>query len=78
MTDAVFFVIGLLMLGGMLLLAGSVRGEDIRLRARWDARFDHDAHELRRTDATGVLHCRRCGASGSEKSGVCAKCGAAL
>ena len=30
------------------------------------------------TDATGVLMCRRCGASGSERAGHCPSCGAVL
>ena len=30
------------------------------------------------TDATGVLMCRRCGASASERSGRCPSCGAGL
>jgi hypothetical protein len=76
--DAIFVLIGLAMLAGMFLLAGSVSREDVRLRRRWDARFDSEARELRRSDATGVLRCRRCGTSGSEKAGVCAKCGAWL
>lgn len=78
MTDVLFVAIGLLMLGGLLVLAGSVSREDPRLRRRWDARFDQEARALRRTDATGVLRCRRCGSSGSERSGVCPGCGAAL
>jgi hypothetical protein len=77
-TDVIFAAIGLLMLGALLFISGSVSREDPRLRRRWDARFDHEAHELRRTDATGVLRCRRCGASGSERSGVCPGCGATL
>ena len=78
MTDALFAALGLVMLGAMLFLAGSVSRDDPRLRRSWDSRFDREAHELRRTDATGVLRCRRCGANGSERSGVCPGCGAAL
>jgi hypothetical protein len=77
-TDAIFVLLGVAMLGALVLLAGSVSRDDARLRSRWDARFDREAHELRRSDATGVLRCRRCGASGSEKSGVCQRCKAAL
>jgi hypothetical protein len=77
-TDAIFVLIGLVMLGGLLLLGGSLSRDDPRLRRRWDTRFDHEAHELRRTDATGVLRCRKCGASGSERSGVCPRCGSVL
>lgn len=78
MIDALLFVIGIAMLGALFALAGTVGREDLRLRRSWDARFDQEARSLRRTDATGVLRCRRCGASGSERSGVCPKCGAAL
>jgi ribosomal protein L40E len=77
-TDALFLAIGLVMIGGLLFLTGLVPRDDVRFRSRWDARFDREAREIRRTDATGVLHCRKCGASGSERAGVCAKCGAAL
>ena len=76
--DPVLFLIGVAMLAGLFLLAGAVARDEPRVRARWDARFDREAHETRRTDATGVLLCRRCGASGSERAGVCGKCGAAL
>jgi hypothetical protein len=77
-TDAIFVALGLVMLGGLLFLTGSMSRDDPRLRRSWDARFDREAHDLRRTDATGVLRCRRCGASGSERGGVCPSCGAAL
>jgi rubrerythrin len=76
--DAVLVLVGLLMLLGLFFLAGSAGREDMRMRSRWDRAFDREARELRRTDATGVLRCRSCGASGSEKGGVCPKCGAAL
>lgn len=75
LTDVVPLVIGLAMLGGLAMLAGSIGGrDDLRTRSRWESRFDHEARELRRTDATGVLTCRKCGSSGSERSGVCPKC----
>jgi hypothetical protein len=77
-TDVIFVGLGLLMLGGLLFLAGSMSHDDPRLRRSWDARFDREARELRPTDATGVLRCRRCGSSGSERSGVCPSCRAAL
>lgn len=78
MSDLVFVLIGVVMLAALVLLAGSVTREDHRMRRRWEARFERDARELRRTDATGVLMCRRCGSSGSEKAGVCPRCGATL
>jgi rubrerythrin len=76
--EILLVAVGLLMLGLLGALAGAVGREDPRSRSRWDARFDREARELRRTDATGVLMCRRCGASGSERSGVCPRCGATL
>jgi rubrerythrin len=76
--DAVLVVVGLVMLLGLFFLAGSGAREDVRTRSRWDRAFEREARELRRTDATGVLRCRSCGSSGSEKGGVCPKCGAAL
>lgn len=79
LTEVVPLLIGLAMLGGLAMLAGSMGGrEDQRTRSRWDTRFDREARELRRTDATGVLTCRRCGSSGSERSGVCPRCRAML
>lgn len=78
LTEAIPLVIGLLMLGGLAMLGGSIGRDEPRTRARWEARFDREARELRHTDATGVLTCRRCGASGSERSGVCPRCGAML
>ena len=79
LTEVVPLLIGLAMLGGLAMLAGSMGGrEDHRTRSRWDTRFDYEARELRRTDATGVLTCRKCGSSGSERSGVCPSCKAML
>lgn len=76
--EILLVAVGLLMLALLGALAGAVGREDPRSRKRWDARFDREAHELRRTDATGVLMCRSCGASGSERSGVCPRCGVTL
>ena len=78
--DAVLALVGVAMLVGLFLIAGSLGStrDDPRMRARWDATFERESRELRRTDATGVLRCRRCGASGSEKAGVCPRCGAIL
>lgn len=71
-------VIGVVMIAALFVLSGSAGRDDLRLRRRWDARFDQEARALRRTDATGVLMCRRCGRSGSERAGVCTGCGSAL
>lgn len=72
---------GLLVVGvGVLgMLAGGGRSrEDIRARRRWDAAFEHDSRRLSRTDATGMLLCRSCGASAPELAGRCPRCGALL
>lgn len=78
LMEIVPLLIGLAMLAALAMLAGSMGRDDPRTRARWDTRFDREARQLRRTDATGVLTCRRCGSSGSERSGVCPKCRAML
>jgi len=61
-----------------LLLGGGARREDIRARRRWDQTFDYESRRLSRTDATGVLRCRSCGANGSERAGRCPSCGSVL
>jgi rubrerythrin len=78
--DALLVIAGVAMLVGMFLIAGSLGSvrDEPRMRARWDAKFECESREPRRTDATGVLRCRRCGASGSEKAGRCPGCGAIL
>ena len=72
---------GLLVIGvaalGMLAGRGSGR-EDIRARRRWDAAFEHESRRTTNTDATGVLLCRSCGTSASERAGRCPRCGALL
>ncbi|HEV8671180.1 MAG TPA: hypothetical protein VGS01_10645 [Candidatus Limnocylindria bacterium] len=77
--DLVWF--GLLVVGVAVLgmLAGGGRSrEDIRARRRWDSAFEHDSRRLSRTDATGMLMCRSCGTSASERAGRCPRCGALL
>lgn len=76
--DAFLVIVGVGMLLGLLFLAGSGSRDDVRMRTRWDAMFERESRETRRTDATGVLRCRRCGASGSERAGMCPRCGAGL
>ena len=77
--DVVWF--GLLVVGVAVLgtLAGGGRGrEDFRARRRFDAAFEQESRRTTRTDATGMLLCRSCGASGSERAGRCPRCGATL
>lgn len=77
--DVVWF--GLLVVGVVLLgmLAGGGRSrEDIRTRRRWDATFEHESRRTSYTDATGMLLCRSCGTSASERAGRCPRCGAIL
>ena len=76
--DALLVLLGAVMLAGLLMISGSSRRDDTRMRSRWDATFEREARQLRRTDATGVLRCRRCGSTGSERAGSCPSCGAAL
>lgn len=61
-----------------VLAGGSRSASEIRATRRWEARFDSEVRSMRPTDATGVLRCRRCGASGSERAGRCPSCGAVL
>ncbi|MGH2498976.1 MAG: hypothetical protein ACRDF0_02610 [Candidatus Limnocylindria bacterium] len=75
--EIIGFVMLLVMIGLLSTLTGGLR-EDPRMRRRWDARFDHESRQVRHTDATGVLMCRSCGASGSERAGRCPRCGAGL
>ena len=79
MDDLVWSFLLLLGIGiAAALLGGGRSREDLRARRRWDAAFDHESRRLTRTDATGVLRCRSCGASGSERAGVCPACGSRL
>lgn len=54
------------------------RRDDLRARRRWDAAFDQESRRITQTDATGMLVCRSCGASASERAGRCPACGAGL
>jgi rubrerythrin len=77
--DVVWF--GLLVVGVAVLgtLAGGGRGrEDFRARRRFDAAWEQESRRTTHTDATGMLLCRSCGASGSERAGRCPRCGAVL
>jgi hypothetical protein len=61
-----------------LLVGGGRSRDDIRARRRWDAAFDYESRRMSRTDATGMLMCRSCGANASERAGRCPKCGSVL
>ena len=73
---SILLLIGIAALG-MLATRGGGR-EDIRARRRWDTAFDQRLRRVSRTDATGVVLCRSCGASASERAGCCPSCGALL
>lgn len=69
----------ILLIGGFSLLSGGGRGaSELRMRRRWEANFESEVRQVRPTDATGVVMCRRCGAAGSERAGRCPSCGAIL
>ena len=79
MNELATLVILVLLLAGLSLLAGGGRSaSDLRMRRRWESTFESEMRRVRPTDATGVLMCRRCGASASERAGRCPACGAAL
>ena len=68
-----------LLVAGFALLAGGGRSaSEVRMRRRWESTFESELRQVRPTDATGVLRCRSCGASGSERAGRCPSCGAIL
>jgi len=71
--DIIWF--GLLVVGVAVL--GTLAGGG-RARRRFDAAFEHESRRTDHTDATGVLLCRSCGASASERVGRCPRCGATL
>jgi len=72
-------VILVLLIAGFTVLSGGGRSaSELRMRRRWEANFESEMRQIRPTDATGVLMCRRCGASASERAGRCPSCGAVL
>ena len=73
---SVLLLAGVAILG--LLVGGGRTRDDIRARRRWDQAFDYESRRMSRTDATGMLMCRSCGANASERAGRCPSCGATL
>jgi hypothetical protein len=72
-------IILVLLIGGFSLLSGGGRSaSELRMRRRWESTFESEIRTVRPTDATGVLRCRRCGASASERAGRCSSCRAVL
>ena len=77
--DPVLFLFILIGLVGFGLLVGAGRQrDDLRSRRRWESTFYTESHREVHTDATGVVMCRKCGASASERAGRCPSCGAGL
>lgn len=77
--DLLWFVLMVALVGAFGILVGAGRGrDDGRFRRRWESAIHAETHRQTHTDATGVLMCRRCGASGSERAGRCPACGAVL
>jgi rubrerythrin len=72
-------IILVLLIAGFTVLSGGGRSaSELRMRRRWEANFESEIRQIRPTDATGVLMCRRCGASATERAGRCPSCGAVL
>ena len=79
MNELFGIVILVLLIAGFSVLSGGGRSaSELRMRRRWEANFESEIRQIRPTDATGVLMCRRCGASASERAGRCPSCGAVL
>ena len=79
MDDIFWSILLLLIVGSIGILIGR-RGsrEDLRVRRRWDQTFDHESRRTTRSDVTGMLRCRSCGANASERAGRCPSCWAVL
>ncbi len=77
--DPMMFVLIMVGFLGFGLLAGAGRPRDeMRNHRRWETAFYAESHKEVHTDATGVLICRQCGSSASERAGRCPSCGAGL
>ncbi len=78
-VDGVALVLLILFFGMVAVLSGTGRSRrDMILRRQSDARVNSSLYRTIRTDATGMLTCRRCGAEGPEQAGSCPRCGASL
>ncbi len=73
---SMLLLIGIAVVGTLATRGGG--REDLRARRRWDSGFDQESRRMSHTDATGVLLCRSCGASASERAGRCPSCRAVL
>ncbi len=73
---SILLLIGIAVLGTLATRGGGRK--DLGARRRWDSAFDQESRRMSRTDATGVLVCRSCGASASERAGRCPSCGGLL
>ena len=78
MNELLGVLILVLLIAGFSLLGGGRSASELRLSRRWESSFESEIRQVRPTDATGVLTCRHCGASGSERAGRCPSCGAIL
>ena len=76
--DGVGLFVLLLVFGSLALFTGTGRVRNELMRRQGDDRINAALYRTTTTDATGVVTCRRCGTEGSERSGVCRRCGAAL
>jgi len=53
-------IILVLLIAGFTVLSGGGRSaSELRMRRRWEANFESEIRQIRQTDATGVLMCRR-------------------
>ncbi len=78
-VDGVGLLLLILFFGMVALLSGSGRSrQDLLLRHHSDARVNASLYRTTRTDATGMLMCRRCGVESAEQAGSCPRCGASL
>jgi len=60
MNELFGIVILVLLIAGFSVLSGGGRSaSELRMRRRWEANFESEIRQIRPTDATGVLMCRR-------------------